>query len=963
MLKTDCLWTLFSCTGLLVSGLFALPALADQPPLQMVAVVEGEDSEGSFLDHIQDGRGSFLDQEMERQAVAEAIIISDVGTGISDARFIMDSNPQGARQDLKLLLEMVERAPDLHAEVRTQLRDQIVTAIREAGRRQVEEEDIRQLAEEARAIELERSRIADRLDRTNQRVKHLLDRFGSLMDEGRYGLAREAAFQAHLVRPDSVEAELAEGIATITNSFARDKRINMLAARGFNDAMFAIDDSAVAFPDDQPVIYPDTEVWRELTLRRKKYASIDLANRGDAEERIFQALEDNTNLEFIETSLGDVMSYLEDLHHIQIEIDSQALRDVGLDTDVPITRNLRAISLRSALRLMLRELDLTYMIRDEVLLITTPEKAEDQLVTRVYPVADLVLPIDNSSSINPFMGGGGLGGQQGGFNQTGGGGGGGGFGGGGGGGQQGGFGGGGGLFAVDDALLLGTEEPQANLQPRVDSLDSETENSEAEPVASVDLVLPEGGAPAEAWEAYFSSLDSNSPERLIAFHQLFRQSIRQTMNEKNYEGVITMIESALCGGYPQPWMYEALAIAIQAQYLDKHGDSSDPFEDPQVKSRVERALMSAVDFSDNPDDLMFAALYMAHVGLDERALTIFRDVAEANPIRPEPYQQGLTIAQRIHDTEAIRWACVGILSQAWPIEQQAIQTRAFRIARATLAQLREEGQTIQADQFESQLHKAVERDLMVEVSWTGDADIDFLIEEPTGCICSLQNSRTTAGGVLLGDSFSRAEDDSAEGYSEWYVVPEAFAGDYRMLLRRIWGQPTTGHVTVEIFKHYKTDHEESMRRQIPIGEEGAVVLFSLDEGRRDEMLEPYQIASAAHAQVAVSRAVLAQHMNSLSNSDAVRDLADSREESVANRLGFRRGRGVGYRPVITTLPEGTNFVASAVISADRRYVRVTATPLFSTIPEVSTFNFVTGASTTDGGEEVPEPEPEVPEVP
>jgi hypothetical protein len=36
------------------------------------------------------------------------------------------------------------------------------------------------------------------------------------------------------------------------------------------------------------------------------------------------------------------------------------------------------------------------------------------------------------------------------------------------------------------------------------------------------------------------------------------------------------------------------------------------------------------------------------------------------------------------------------------------------------------------------------------------------------------------------------------------------------------------------------------------------------------------------------------------------------------------------------------MTATAVISADRRYVRITAIPLFSTIPRVETFNFNTG---------------------
>jgi hypothetical protein len=51
---------------------------------------------------------------------------------------------------------------------------------------------------------------------------------------------------------------------------------------------------------------------------------------------------------------------------------------------------------------------------------------------------------------------------------------------------------------------------------------------------------------------------------------------------------------------------------------------------------------------------------------------------------------------------------------------------------------------------------------------------------------------------------------------------------------------------------------------------------------------------------------------------------------------------VGYRPVIQQFPTGANFSSNAVISADRRYVRVSPSPTFSQITAVNTFNFVTG---------------------
>jgi hypothetical protein len=43
------------------------------------------------------------------------------------------------------------------------------------------------------------------------------------------------------------------------------------------------------------------------------------------------------------------------------------------------------------------------------------------------------------------------------------------------------------------------------------------------------------------------------------------------------------------------------------------------------------------------------------------------------------------------------------------------------------------------------------------------------------------------------------------------------------------------------------------------------------------------------------------------------------------------------------------MVQSAVISADRRYVRVTAMPFFSAIGDVTTFNYSSGDSSTSSG--------------
>ena len=239
------------------------------------------------------------------------------------------------------------------------------------------------------------------------------------------------------------------------------------------------------------------------------------------------------------------------------------------------------------------------------------------------------------------------------------------------------------------------------------------------------------------------------------------------------------------------------------------------------------------------------------------------------------------------------------------------------------------------------------RDCVIRVAWTGDADIDLLVEEPTGTVCSADCPRTSGGGVMVGDVFAKPGAQPAEGYSEYYVCPEGFNGRYRLMAKRIWGQPTAGKVTIEVAQQFGSDKQKIISKHVPLADDRAAILFDLTDGRRKDALDEQQIAAVARVQQEFSRALLGQQLGSYEYSDAVRDyLRDALQAQRDGRLP-RRG-GVGYRPVITLLPEGASFMSSAVISADRRYVRVTPMPFFSLIGEVSTFTYQ-GDDTGMGG--------------
>ena len=449
---------------------------------------------------------------------------------------------------------------------------------------------------------------------------------------------------------------------------------------------------------------------------------------------------------------------------------------------------------------------------------------------------------------------------------------------------------------------------------------------------AIQVVVSENDDPNVVWQEYFAT-HSPSP-------QAVREAARKLMNESDRQPwkrahVIALIEAALCHGQVQPWMYEALVIAMQA--------------DNRPAEEIERAVMSAAEFAQNSMDLMYLGVYLTRMGLDARALKIFRQVSLLEPGRPEPYVHGLRAAQRLRDIEGIKWATLGILSQEWPREQADVVRMAVAAAREVLDQLRSTGRNKELESYQQALMEALRRDCVVLVQWTGDADVDVMVEEPSGTVCSLRNPRTTAGGMMHSDPASQFGAEASNAHVIRYVCPQGFDGTYRVLVRRVFGKLTAGKVSVDVYTHNGPSGGRHLGKKLSLDKDEALVVFDLQGGRRKENLQEHLVANAAVAQAAVrqgvARHILAQQLAAAADPAVAQSLAYSRQTNNSQRYWpfpwVPRG-AVGYQPVIITLPEGANLAATAVISADRRYVRITCVPLFSGIAEVHTFNMASG---------------------
>ncbi len=110
----------------------------------------------------------------------------------------------------------------------------------------------------------------------------------------------------------------------------------------------------------------------------------DFKPRSVLVKRIEQALLQDAEVAFSDTPLHEAVDFLKELHRIEIWLDKETLTADGINTDTPITLQMSGISLDSTLNMMLEPLQLDYVIKNEVLVITTKVRAEDTMETRVY---------------------------------------------------------------------------------------------------------------------------------------------------------------------------------------------------------------------------------------------------------------------------------------------------------------------------------------------------------------------------------------------------------------------------------------------------------------------------------------------------------------------------------------------------------------------------------------------------
>lgn len=394
---------------------------------QVALQVEGDEQENgkkpivSELDDLErpaaptDLERDMIERYRNLSRVAGERLSLQVSRAIDEARGITPTEPDAAIGLLKNVLSTVRSAADIDSEIRQELDRRVSNVILEVRARREQIQNQRVRLEQQLAEQEARRRVVEDLMLEEERLEQLIDQVRSLLwdgfhgDTAAYAQAEEVAQAAVDLAPFAGVSNSAKFMAVAAARLEDARYLRDLRSDRFLETLTQVEFSHVPFPDEPPIRWPSAARWKWITENRRKWASVDLKDDSPAERRIRDALDQETSLQFVDTPLRDCLEIIGEMHNITIFPDERALDDAGISTDEPIALFISDVRLRSALKIMLEKLPepLTWVIEDEVMKITTLLEAEEKVdETRVYPVGDLVIPIQP-------LGGGMMGGMMG----------------------------------------------------------------------------------------------------------------------------------------------------------------------------------------------------------------------------------------------------------------------------------------------------------------------------------------------------------------------------------------------------------------------------------------------------------------------------------------------------------------------------------------------------------------------
>ena len=132
-----------------------------------------------------------------------------------------------------------------------------------------------------------------------------------------------------------------------------------------------------------------------ITRRRADDAYIYQPLKDEKERKIQYRLKQPISFNFKDVPLQQAIQDLSKLSGVQVVPDMRALQEARIDVNSVLSSYVEDVDMKFALNILLNPLQLTYIIEDQVLKITTENRTRGRLVRVTYPVGDLIVPVED----------------------------------------------------------------------------------------------------------------------------------------------------------------------------------------------------------------------------------------------------------------------------------------------------------------------------------------------------------------------------------------------------------------------------------------------------------------------------------------------------------------------------------------------------------------------------------------
>ena len=245
------------------------------------------------------------------------------------------------------------------------------------------------------AVKAELASEAINKQRVDDEIASLVETFNDLMEQRRYPEAEVVAKKVSELSPGSSIAKSMFHTSRMGTRLMINEDIAAAKEDNVTKQFLEIDRLSTPIDPSKEYQFSDAKQWIEMTNRRMEGRNQD-TRLSSAEQEIKRKLSSPVDINYRNRALGEVLQDLSAVTNIPIVMDARAMAEMRVSSDSPVTLELsNAISLQSALNLILAEYELAYVIQNDVLNITSIAAKRTMVYPKTYRVTDLVTPIPN----------------------------------------------------------------------------------------------------------------------------------------------------------------------------------------------------------------------------------------------------------------------------------------------------------------------------------------------------------------------------------------------------------------------------------------------------------------------------------------------------------------------------------------------------------------------------------------